>query len=267
VLQSQKLEAIGQLAAGIAHEINTPIQYIGDNLRFLKLSMESIIAVLKAYKEVIEVTGPKGDTAKKLLETEEKADLDYLLEETPRAIQQSLEGVERISNIVLSVKSFAHPGIQERVQFDINKSIESTVNVSRNAWKYVADMELKLDPNIPLVFGYPGEFNQVILNLIINAVHAIEDAKLKTGQKGKITISTSIEKDSVLITIADTGKGIPKEIQHRIFEPFFTTKDPGKGTGQGLAIAHRYIVELHKGQIYFVSEESKGTTFFVKIPI
>ncbi|MFN3534512.1 MAG: sensor histidine kinase, partial [Desulfatiglandales bacterium] len=186
--------------------------------------------------------------------------------------------VERISQIVVSIKNFAHPGVQEKVQFDLNGAIESVVNVSRNAWKYVADLELRLDPNLPPVYGYPGELNQVILNLILNAVHAIEEAKEEGSEKGLIKIETKREKDSALISVSDTGTGIPEGIRDKIFDPFFTTKAPGKGTGQGLAIAHRYIVELHKGQIFFTTKMGKGqiffttkmgkgTTFYVRIPI
>lgn len=267
VLQSQKLEAIGQLAAGIAHEINTPVQYIGDNLRFIRSAIGNILDILKAYQEVLWAQDLDRQVQNDLKVKEEDLDIDYILEEMPKAVEQSLDGVERISKIVLSIKNFAHPGVQEKVQFDLNRAIESTVNVCRNAWKYVADLELKLDPNLPPIYGYPGELNQVILNLILNAVHAIEEKVLGRGEKGKITVETKMEPGFVLISVSDTGTGIPVEIRDKIFDPFFTTKAPGKGTGQGLAIAYRYVVDLHKGQIFFTSEVGVGTTFYVKLPM
>ncbi len=267
ILQSQKLEAIGQLAAGIAHEINTPIQYIGDNLRFMKTGLLDLTELIKVYRDLIRRAQLAPELLGEFKKVEEELDVDYLMEELPKAVEQSLEGVERISKIVVSIKNFAHPGVQEKVQFDLNSAIESVVDVSRNAWKYVADLELRLDPNLPPVYGYPGELNQVILNLILNAVHAIEEAKEEGGEKGLIKIETKREKDSVLISVSDTGTGIPEGIRDKIFDPFFTTKAPGKGTGQGLAIAHRYIVELHKGQIFFTTKMGKGTTFYVRIPI
>lgn len=267
VLQSQKLEAIGQLAAGIAHEINTPVQYIGDNLRFIRSAMENILSIIKAYQEVLWAEDLDPKVQEEMKRKESDLDISYLLDELPMAVAQSLEGVERISKIVLSIKNFAHPGVQEKVQFDLNNAIESTVNVCRNTWKYVADMELKLDPNLPPIYGYPGELNQVILNLILNAVHAIEEKVVSRGEKGKITVETKLEPGFVLISVTDTGTGIPVEIRDKIFDPFFTTKAPGKGTGQGLAIAYRYVVDLHKGQIFFTSEVGIGTTFYVRLPI
>jgi len=267
VLQSQKLEAIGQLAAGIAHEINTPVQYIGDNLRFMSSGILNLIEILTYYDELLKNMLKDQNLLSEISKKLTKLDIQFYMEELPKAVQQSLEGVDRITKIVISMKNFAHAGNLEKVQFDVNSAIESTVNVSKNAWKYVADLELRLDPNLPQILGYPGEFNQVILNLILNAVHAIEDVKRNTGEKGKIVIATQKAGDYVLVSISDTGTGIPKEIQDRIFDPFFTTKEPGKGTGQGLSISHKYIVEMHKGQIYFESEMGKGTTFFIKLPI
>lgn len=265
ILQSQKLEAIGQLAAGIAHEINTPIQYIGDNLRFIRSGLQDLAELIREYKAALISAKPDSEITFRLKEREDALDLDYILEELPKAVEQSLDGVDRISKIVLSVKNFAHPGLLEKVQFDLNNAIESTVNISRNVWKYVADLELRLDPGLPPVYGFPGELNQVLLNLILNAVHAIEEKG--DSKKGKIVIESKRENNFAVISIQDTGTGIPEEIRERIFEPFFTTKAPGKGTGQGLAISYRYVVELHQGQLYFTSELGKGTTFFIKIPI
>jgi signal transduction histidine kinase len=198
----------------------------------------------------------------------EQADTDYLLKEIPHAIDQSLEGLERVAKIVRAMKEFSHPGSEEKRAVDINKAIETTVTVARNEWKYVADVVTQLDSCLPLVPCLGGEFNQVILNLIINAAHAIAGVVGDGSKgKGKITISTRRDGPWVQIAIQDTGTGIPPEIQSRIFEPFFTTKPVGKGTGQGLALAHSAIVNRHQGRIWFESEPGQGTTFFIKLPV
>jgi signal transduction histidine kinase len=271
VRQAQKLESIGQLAAGIAHEINTPTQYIGDNIRFLNDSFEEISQVLARYAEV-EKEARSGSVSRQLLEqldeAVEKADLPYLLEETPRAIQQSLEGVERVAKIVRAMKEFSHPGMSEKVPTNLNQAIESTVTVARNEWKYVADLVTDLDPHLPLVPCLPGEFSQVILNLVVNAAHAIADV-LNDGSKGKgeITIQTRALEREVEIRVSDTGTGIPESIRNRVFDPFFTTKAVGKGTGQGLAIAHSVIKEKHHGSISFETVSGKGTAFIIRLPL
>ncbi|MBA3968298.1 MAG: PAS domain S-box protein, partial [Nitrospirales bacterium] len=242
---AQKMESIGQLAAGIAHEINTPTQFIGDNLRFLKDSFEAIQKVLDVYGQVVQ-TMPHDAVDPELLQvlhlmeaTLAEADLAYVTKEIPAAIQQSLDGAERVSTIVRAMKVFSHPGTTEKKPIDLNQTIESTVTVARHEWKYVADVALHLDPTLPPIPCLPGEFNQVILNLLVNAAHAIEDVVGKAeGGKGTITISTRMQQDWVEIRIADTGTGIPENARHKIFDPFFTTKEVGKGTGQGLAIAH-----------------------------
>lgn len=269
--QAQKLEAIGQLAAGIAHEINTPVQFVSDNVRFLQESFIDLQQIIQAYQELASEAGKENEqyeSLHKVRELNEALDLGYLLEEIPTAIAQSLEGVNRISSIVKAMKEFSHPGSSEKKPTDINKSISNTITVSRNEWKYVAEMETHLDPNLPMVECLPGELNQVILNIIVNAAHAIEDAKdADRTHKGKITIRTQHADGLVHISITDTGLGIPKDIQSKIFEPFFTTKDVGKGTGQGLAIAYSVIVDKHHGSILVESEPGKGSTFTIKLPI
>ncbi len=271
LLQAQKMEAIGGLAAGIAHEINTPIQYIGDNTRFLKDAFRDIESLTKEYVKLLnavkngvvtdELIGESGAAISKV-------DLDYLAEEIPLAIEQSLDGIERVANIVRAMKDFAHPDLGEKVESDINRAIESTILVSRNEWKYVAEVETDFDPDLPLIPCLPGEFNQVILNIIINAAHAIDDvSEGKNEVKGKIKISTRQCSDVAEIRISDTGAGIPEEIRTRIFDPFFTTKEVGKGTGQGLAIAHSVVVEKHGGTISFESKIGEGTTITIHLPI
>ena len=269
--QAQKMEAIGGLAAGIAHEINTPIQYIGDNTRFLKDSFRDIESLTKEYVKLLNAMKNGVVTDELVGESEaaiDKVDIDYLAEEIPLAIEQSLDGIERVANIVRAMKDFAHPDLGEKVETDINRAIESTILVSRNEWKYVAEVETDFDPDLPLIPCLPGEFNQVILNIIINAAHAIADAcKDKKEVKGKIKISTRHCSDVAEISISDTGAGIPEEIRTRIFDPFFTTKEVGKGTGQGLAIAHSVVVEKHGGTISFESKIGEGTTIIIHLPV
>ena len=269
---AQKMESIGQLAAGIAHEINTPTQYVGDNTRFVRESFGDLEGVLGKFSELL-ASARVGLTPPELITQVEKeieaADLEYLLEEIPNALQQSLEGVTRIAKIVQAMKDFAHPGANEKKAADLNKAIESTITVARNEWKYVADIETNFAENLPLVPCVLGEFNQVILNMIVNASHAIVDI-IGDGAngKGKITITTAnIANKWAEIRISDTGTGIPSQARSRIFDPFFTTKEVGKGTGQGLAISHNVIVEKHKGQLSFETEMGKGTTFIIRLPL
>jgi len=193
--------------------------------------------------------------------------LAYLQEEIPQAIDQSLEGLERIAKIVRSMKEFSHPGMDEKTPIDINQAIETTINVSRNEWKYHADIETDLDPGLPNVSCLPGEINQVLLNLIVNAAHAIVNVVGESGDKGLIRISTRLDGAWAEIRVSDTGTGIPEEIKQRIFDPFFTTKMVGKGTGQGLAIAYSVVVDKHGGVIDLESEEGKGTTFIISLPL
>jgi len=256
--QAQKLEAIGQLAAGIAHEINTPTQYVGDNLRFLKESFGELQSLLGDLVTV------GGEPAGKLLAD---ADFDYLKEEIPRALNQSLEGVDRVAKIVRAMKEFSHPA-REKTATDLNRAIQSTITVASNEWKYVAEIEMDLDPNLPSVHCSPAEFNQVILNMIVNAAHAITDVVGDGGNgKGKILVRTRSDGEFAVVDITDSGSGMPAHIQQRIFDPFFTTKEVGKGTGQGLAIAHNVIVDKHGGTIKVNSAPGAGTTFTIRLPI
>lgn len=268
---AQKLEAIGQLAAGIAHEINTPTQYVGDNTRFFKDSFESLVPLLQNHEQLLQAIKTNTLTPELVARAEQTlaaGDLPYLFEQIPTAIRETLEGIERVTKIVRAMKEFSHPGNREKSLADLNKAIESTVTVARNEWKYVADLELDLDPALPLVPCFLGEFNQAILNLVINAAHAIGDVvKQTSGPKGKITVRTRGEGDAVEVRVTDTGTGIPEAIRPRIFEPFFTTKDVGKGTGQGLSIAYATIVKKHGGAISFETVVGRGTTFIVRLPV
>lgn len=253
LLQAQKLESIGQLAAGVAHEINSPLQYVGDNLKFIMKSVSMLLGAVMSNEDIV-------NTVKKT------TDLSYLSDELPKAIEQSVDGVMRVSKIVQSMKAFAHPGVGKKIATNINKSIENTTVVSKNEWKYDSDLDLSLDPNLPPVPCFETEFNQVILNLIVNAVDAIKEA-IKKGliPRGKIKIATRLEGENVFISVEDNGTGIPESIRQRIFDPFFTTKEVGRGSGQGLAIAHSIIVEKHEGDLYFESESGKGARFIIRL--
>lgn len=268
----QKLETIGQLAAGIAHEINTPTQYVGDNTRFIRDAFVDINSVLAKFSVLLEAARGSGVSADLINEVDaliKEADLEYITEEVPTAVQQSLDGISRIAKIVQSMKDFAHPGSKDKKAADINRAIESTVTVARNEWKYVADLETDFDPNLPPVPCLLGEFNQVILNIVTNAAHAIADVVGDGGNgKGKIKITTTKTNDDwAEIRVSDTGTGIPDELRSRIFDPFFTTKEVGKGTGQGLAISHSVIVEKHKGKLDIETAPGHGTTFIIQLPL
>jgi PAS domain S-box-containing protein len=269
--QSRKLEAIGQLAAGIAHEINTPIQYVGDNTRFLKEAFDDLNHVLNSYDKLRKAIRC-GEDIRNILdeieEVQEEISLDYLVEEIPKAIAQTLEGVERVSGIVRSMKEFSHPGTESRTTLDLNRALSNTLTITRNEWKYVADVETDFDPMLPPVPCHPGEINQVFLNIIVNSAHAIrEGLGGDQKKKGRIRVETKRNGSWVEVRISDTGPGIPQDIRDRIFDPFFTTKDVGVGAGQGLAIAYDVVTNKHKGSITFESEPGRGTTFIVRLPI
>jgi PAS domain S-box-containing protein len=268
--QSQKLESIGQLAAGIAHEINTPTQYVGDNVRFLGDAFHELTRLLGGYVERLQTakgSALPGEVVQDFLRAAEDSDLSYLLEEIPKAIAQTQEGVSRVSKLVGAMKEFSHPGTKEKILLNLNHAIESTITVARNEWKYVAEVETDYDPSLPPVSCLAGEFNQVILNLIVNAAHAIAESIDQGGpSRGKIRVQTRDLPEWAEIRIQDTGSGIPEKIRGRIFDPFFTTKEIGKGTGQGLSIARSVVVDKHGGTIHFESEQGMGTTFIIRLP-
>ena len=269
--QSQKIEAIGQLAAGITHEINTPVQYVSLNLSFFKDAFADIAGVLEISRRLCATAGADnavdGDSYRSLKEAMVTADIDYLLDEIPKTIGQSIEGIQRVEKIVGAMKEFSHPGTDEKIGVNINELLESTLTISRNQWKYVAELETDFQEGLPLVPCMPGEINQVFLNIIVNAAHAIEGSSKTGTELGKIRISTRGKEDTVQIRISDTGGGIPESIQERIFEAFFTTKARGKGTGQGLAIARRVVIDKHQGSLTFATEPGKGTTFIIDLPL
>jgi PAS domain S-box-containing protein len=273
LLQAQKLESVGQLAAGIAHEINTPLQFISTNVEFLRDAYRDIFHLLDITRKISDSTlsGQEADGGvQQLAEILADTDLDFLCEEIPPAIDQSLDGLQRVSSLVLAMKNFSHPGNREIHPEDLNSIVETTILISKNEWKSVADLKMQLAPDLPQVPCLRNEIGQVLLNLIINAAHALADCK-KGGEsepeKGTITVATAIVGRYAEITVADTGAGIPVEIRNRIFDPFFTTKEVGKGSGQGLAICRDVIERKHKGFLTFSSEYGRGTTFSISLPL
>lgn len=271
--QAQRLEAIGQLAAGIAHEINTPTQYVGDSVAFLKGVFEDMLELLRRYEQLAEAEACESPEAharrvEELRRAMEELDYDFLREETPKSFALVQEGIERVRGIVLAMRRFSHPGAAgERKVVDLNDAVESTLIVSRNEWKYVADTVTELDPDLPGVLCLPGEINQVLLNVIVNAAHAIGDVVRGSEERGRITVTTRREEHGVVLSVADTGTGIPEASRSRVFEPFYTTKEVGRGTGQGLAIAYDIVVNKHGGALWFDTQTGKGTTFHIRLPL
>lgn len=271
LLQAQKLEGIGQLAAGIAHEINTPIQFVGDNLRFLSDSLGDLLPILESWQGLLQEPAD-GDISREQAAEFRKhlqgMDFVFLGREIPQAIAQSLDGLERVAHIVRSMKAFAHPGGESMTLVDVNKILENTVTVSRNEWKYVAEMHMDLAPDLPLIPGHSSDLGQAFLNLIINAAQAIAAAHGEAaGVEGRIVIVTRLDGDYVEVRFTDNGGGIPLEIQDKVFDPFFTTKEVGRGTGQGLVITRNAIVRRHGGTLSFESEPGRGTTFIIRLPV
>jgi two-component system NtrC family sensor kinase len=258
--QTNRLEAIGQLAAGIAHEINTPIQFISDNTRFVEQSFTELLTLVTAVRDRF------GESDPELADLIRDVDVDFVLDEVPTALRESLEGLERVAQIVRAMKDFSHPG-QGRSDVDLNRAVESTSQVARNEWKYHAELTLDLSPDVGLVACYEGELKQVILNLIVNAAHAVEAAGPRSGGGlGHIAIRTLRTPDTVEITIRDDGTGMDEATRQRIFDPFFTTKEVGKGTGQGLSMAYSSIVQKHGGAIRVDSSPGRGATFTIELP-
>jgi PAS domain S-box-containing protein len=271
LLHAQKLESVGQLAAGIAHEINTPTQYIGTNIDFLDEAFRDVGEVV-AHLQTLLRAEAEGNMAPTLFEEArqaiENADWEYLATEIPSAIGQSRDGLKRVTSIVRAMKEFSHPGSKDKVAVNLNTIIQTTITVATNEWKYVAEIQTDLDPNLPAIPCLSDELGQVILNMVVNAAHAIAEklGENPEGQKGTISLATRQDESGVELRISDTGAGIPEAIRRRIFDPFFTTKQVGKGTGQGLAIVHDVITEKHQGSIALESEVGVGTTFIIRLP-
>ena len=254
---AQKLESVGRLAAGVAHEINTPIQFVGDNVRFLEESFAELVGLLTAVRE------HHGEADEPMARLMRDIDADFLLAEVPAAVRQTLEGIDRVAAIVRAMKAFGHPGSEVKTPADINEMVTNTLVVAAGEVKYVADVAIELG-ELPQVSCHVGDINQTLLNLVVNAAHAIEAA----GRgRGTIRVVTRRDGDEVVIEVADTGTGVPPEVADRLFDPFFTTKEVGRGTGQGLSLARSLVVDRHRGSLTFRTEIGAGTVFIVRLPI
>jgi len=257
---ADRLESVGKLAAGVAHEINTPVQFVSDSIYFVRDGLYELLALTDRLRTMAARDQCNANSVAAL-----SAHLPYLIENLPKALERSLDGLKRVSEIVNSMRELAHPDRPEMSDIDINHVIQNALVVARSEYKYVADIETDFAP-LPPVRCHAGELNQVILNLVINAAHAIADVVGDSGDKGSIKVATSLDSDSVVISVSDTGAGIADNIRHRVFEPFFTTKEVGQGSGQGLAISHNIIVKRHGGAIDFDSTVGAGTVFRVRLP-
>ena len=265
---AQKLESVGRLAAGIAHEINTPIQYVGDSVHFLRSAFDDFDKLFDSMNRAAGMLpeGAQREAYKhELAELERKYDVEYLRTEVPKAFTRTFDGVERVTNIVKAMKEFAHPDANEQNAVDLLHALETTLLVASNEYKYVAKVRTEF-AELPQVVCNVGELNQVFLNLIVNAAHAIKDSG-KDCESGQITIRAAAEGDQAVICVSDNGCGVPKENLSKLFDPFFTTKEVGRGTGQGLAISHAIVVDKHGGEISVSSELGVGTQFTVKLPL
>ena len=265
--QAQKMEAVGRLAAGIAHEINTPIQFAGDSIQFLRDALQEVGMLLSRYREALgsdpSALGPQREQLQLL---EQEIDFEYLQEQMPKAIDRSIEGLNRVAAIVRAMKIFANPDDGRKGHVDLNQALLNTLTIARNEYKYVADVVTDFG-ELPPVICSLSELNQVFLNLLVNAAQSIgERARQQPNFRGVIHVTTGVDGDQIAVTIRDTGAGIPAAIRHKIFDPFFTTRPVGSGTGQGLAVAHS-VVERHGGTIQFTTEEGEGTSFTIRLPI
>lgn len=264
---AEKLRAVGQLAAGIAHEINTPIQFIGDSLHFLQDAFKDVMHLLLEQERLfLPVVGNRSDLLETLQTLRDDADVDYVSVEIPNAVARCIDGTRRVAKIVRALKMLAHPDTGAQEMADLNAAIENALVVVANQLKYNANVELDLRAT-RAVLCHPGEIQQVLLNLLVNAGDAVQERWADTCGKGTVSVCTRDEGDDFVITITDDGAGIPEAVQTRIFEPFFTTKPVGKGSGQGLPIARSLIVDHHGGRLNFSSVAGKGTSFCIRLPI
>jgi signal transduction histidine kinase len=265
---AQKLESVGQLAAGIAHEINTPIQFVSGSIDFIAEAFADIEQLLDAYSLLLEAAARAGadpEALARVAQAEQIADLDYVRERVPAALERCHDGLARVAKIVAAMRVFGHPATNAMEPVDINAAIENTLVVAASEYKYVAEVVTELGELAPVLTN-TGDINQVLINLIVNASHAIADVVKDTEQRGEIQIRSRLEDDRAIVTITDTGTGIPVEIIDRVFDPFFTTKEVGRGTGQGLSIA-RTIIDRDGGELTFDTQPGHGTTFTIRLPL
>jgi PAS domain S-box-containing protein len=264
---AQKLESVGRLAAGIAHEINTPVQFVSDNLPFLEDAAEANRRLRLRFRELLSRAVAAGCVQiDEVVEAERTTDVEYFDQELPLALAQTREGLQRVATIVRAMKDFAHPDNGKQSKADLNRALASTITVARSEFSRFAEVQTEFG-DIPLVLCNLGDLNQAFLNILVNAAHAIADVVGTSGRLGTIRVRTAREGDVVVITISDTGGGIPEHIRAHVFEPFFTTKEVGRGTGQGLAMARSVIADRHRGQLTFRSQVGEGTMFEIRLPI
>ncbi|MBL0213816.1 MAG: PAS domain S-box protein [Myxococcales bacterium] len=268
--QAQKLESVGRLAAGVAHEINTPIQFVSDSVQFARDAIVDLVAITDKYRAasdgILDGTAGSSARATAAATAASDGDLAYIVEQIPKALDRALEGTSRVATIVRSMKSFAHRDRAAAERIDLNEAVLSTLTVARGEYKYIAELELDCHP-IPPVTCWIGEINQVVLNLVVNAAHAIKHKHGDSGVLGVIKVSTRCEDDRVTISITDSGTGIPDAVREHLFEPFFTTKPVGEGSGQGLALARAIVVDKHHGSLTFDTALGEGSTFHLCIPV
>ena len=262
---AQKMEAVGQLAAGIAHEINTPVQFVTDSVFFLRETFESYETALQKCRTALRQIDNLPPSRDEWALIEREHDLGFLREEWPRAIDRTLHGLERMGSVVSAMRSFAHPGSRHAMPSDLNAALHDTLAVAHSAYKFIAKVETDFG-HLPPVVCHVSDLNQVFLNLIVNAAHAIQE-KAVPGQLGTIKLSTRHRGEVVQISVEDDGIGIPEDVQPRVFDPFFTTKAVGEGTGQGLAIVHSLIVGRHGGKVHLDSAPGVGTKFDITLPV
>jgi two-component system, NtrC family, sensor kinase len=269
---AQRLAAIGTLAAGIAHEMNTPIQFVSDSVHFLREATADLLPLLERLTSLqrrVEAGASDAELRQALAgiaKTAEEVDLDYLQQEVTPAFERSMDGLDRVAKIVRAMKDFAHPTETEMAFADLNRMVQSTLTIGRSAYKDVAKLETDFG-SIPPVRCFASDLNQVVLNLVVNAAHAVGDVVQRTGELGTIKVTTRREGAHAVIAVADTGTGMSQSVAQRVFEPFFTTKGVGQGTGQGLSMAWAVVKEKHGGELSFTTEVGKGTTFFIRVPI
>ena len=265
---AQKMESVGQLAAGVAHELNTPIQFVGDNINFLRTcftDVESLFEKVELLLDECRDNEDLGNHVQSIDACREQIDLEFIRQEAPLAAEQALSGTKTLTRIVKAMKVFSHPGSKSFERVDLNQLLDATLNVTRSEWRYHARLVTRFESDLPLVNCLPGELGQAFLNLIVNAAKAM--GANEEEKQSILTVRTRTDGGDVVVEVSDTGCGIPDEIKHRVYDPFFTTKGVGEGTGQGLSISYRIVVELHKGSLTFDSVENEGTTFQIRLPL
>jgi PAS domain S-box-containing protein len=271
-VHERRMQAIGRLAAGIAHEINTPVQYVGYNAGFLDEAFTDVLALLEAHGRLLEAVRAgnapaMAEAANTVERLAEETDMAYLRQEIPAAIANTRKGIGQVADIVRAMRQMSHPGTGEMLFFDVNASVRDIVAVTRNAWKHAADVPMDLSPDLPLVYGAPHEVSQVLLNVVLNAAQAVEErVTAEPWLRGRIAIASRLVPGFVEVSVADNGTGMDEAVRNRIFDPFFTTKAVGKGTGQGLAISHA-VMTRHGGSIDCTTRPGEGTTFFIRFPL